>query len=388
MYVRSLLAASALSLNAVAFLVVPEVLPPLADGEIPHISHAVDTQNAHTEQIQLACDECPFPTADSDGVVSWSSNTKSSLVSLLNANPLRRRSKTNTQYQEFNFVTEDGKLFVNDALLFPPAPTVPVDVKAVQRRDADGETTEPLNLGFALVAVPLAPPQDEMELMQIRFSPLDIAGHPAPLDTVSLTVVKTAAGDLFLARTEIEPPAGQDDHESWEQCNGEVRCLRRLIFVRIQALVQSAKAHMMNLKAKLMFGGKGCHGKSRVGHMKHGHHGMESDSEHKHPHHMGHNGHHHRHAWRRTFLRIVRFIVVPAILGVLAGLTASAVGMIVGQLIVFVWARFRRNTTSRSTSTLEQGTVSEKEVLMAQDAQVDDLPPYSDEEQTPPADTK
>ena len=96
MYVRSLLAASALSLNAVAFLVVPEVLPPLADGEIPHISHAVDTQNAHTEQIQLACDECPFPTADSDGVVSWSSNTKSSLVSLLNANPLRRRSKTNT----------------------------------------------------------------------------------------------------------------------------------------------------------------------------------------------------------------------------------------------------------------------------------------------------
>jgi hypothetical protein len=62
--------------------------------------------------------------------------------------------------------------------------------------------------------------------------------------------------------------------------------------------------------------------------------------------------------------------------------------MIVGQLIVFVWTRFRRNTTSRSTSTLEQGTVSEKEILMAQDAEVDDLPPYSDDDQTPPADTK
>ncbi|CRG87168.1 hypothetical protein PISL3812_04185 [Talaromyces islandicus] len=371
MYVRSLLAASALSLNAAAFLLVPEVIPPIHDGEdapIPHISHAVDTQHAQTEQIQLTCDECPFPTADSEGFVSWSSDTKSSL--------------------EFNFFAEDGKLFVNDALLFPPVPTVPVDVKAVQRRDADGETTEPLNLGFALVAVPLAPPQDDMELMQIRFSPLDIEGHPVPLDTISLTVVKTASGDLFLARTEIEPPAGQDDHESWEKCNGDVRCLRRLIFVRIQALVQSAKAHMMNLKAKLMFGGKGCHGKPRAGHMKHGHHDMESASEH--PHHMGPNGHphHHRHAWRRTFLRIVRFIVVPAILGVLAGLTASAVGMIVGQLIVFVWMRFRRNTTSRSTSALEQGTVSEKETLIAQDAQVDDLPPYSDEDQSPPADTK
>jgi hypothetical protein len=373
MYARSLLAVSALSLNAAAFLVVPEVLPPL-EGEntpLPHISHAVDTLHAHTEQIQLACDECPFPTANSDGLVSWSSDTKSSL--------------------EFNFSTEDGKLFVNDALVFPPLPTVPIDVKAVQRRDADGETTEPLNLGFALVAVPLAPPQDDMELMQIRFSPLDIEGHPVPLDTISLTVIKTGSGDLLLARTEIEPPAGQDDHESWEQCNGEVRCLRRLVFVRIQALAQSAKAHMMNLKAKLMFGGKGCHGKSRPGHMKHGHHDLENTSEHKHPgHHMGPNGHahHHRHGWHRTFLRIVRFIVVPAILGVLAGLAASAVGMIVGQLIVFVWARFRRNTTTQSTSTLEQGTVSEKEILMAQDAQADDLPPYSDEEQTPPADTK
>lgn len=88
MYVRSLLAASALSLNAAAFLVVPEVLPPLEDGEnanapIPHISHAVDMQNVQAEQVQLACDGCPFPTADSDGLVSWSSDTQSSLVSLL-----------------------------------------------------------------------------------------------------------------------------------------------------------------------------------------------------------------------------------------------------------------------------------------------------------------
>jgi hypothetical protein len=85
MYARSLLAASALSLNAAAFLVVPEVLPPIHDGEnapIPPISHAVDMQNANIEQIQLACDECPFPTAGSDGLVSWSSDTKSSLVSL------------------------------------------------------------------------------------------------------------------------------------------------------------------------------------------------------------------------------------------------------------------------------------------------------------------
>ncbi|KAH8702434.1 hypothetical protein BGW36DRAFT_372851 [Talaromyces proteolyticus] len=373
MYLRSLLTASALSLNAAAFLVVPEALPPLEDASLPHIAHTIGAPSDHLEQFQLACDACPFPENESDGVVSWSTDTRSSL--------------------ELNFYTNDGQLYVNDARVFPVPPTT-VDVKAVQRRESDGKETDPLKLGFALVALPVAPPEDGLELMQIRFSPLDIEGHPAPLDTISLAMIKTASGDLFIARTDIEPPAGEDDHESWEQCNGDIRCLRRLVLLRIHALFQSAKAHMMNLKSKILHANKGCHGKPRIAHLKHGHHGEADAGELRHPgHRWGANGHqhpHHRHGWRRTVSRIVRFIVIPAVLGVLAGLTASAIGMLVGQLIVFVWMRYRRSTTSRSTSTLEQGTTSEKYGLMVEDAPEEDLPPYRDEDQPqlPPTDAK
>jgi hypothetical protein len=66
--------------------------------------------------------------------------------------------------------------------------------------------------------------------------------------------------------------------------------------------------------------------------------------------------------------------------------------MLAGQAIIFMWLRYRRNTTSRSTSTLEQGNSTEKARLMAQDVLNDELPPYSDEDHEtniiPPADTK
>lgn len=97
---------------------------------------------------------------------------------------------------------------------------------------------------------------------------------------------------------------------------------------------------------------------------------MERPPRPHHHHHM-HHGH-----WERTFSRVVRFIVVPAILGVLAGLAASALGMLVGQVVVFFWQRYRRSGSKRSE---ERGTVGEKQGLMAEAS--DELPPaYSDEE--------
>jgi hypothetical protein len=93
------------------------------------------------------------------------------------------------------------------------------------------------------------------------------------------------------------------------------------------------------------------------------------------PHHHHHMHHMHHGKWERTVHRVVRFIVVPAVLGVLAGLAASALGMLVGQIVVFMWQRFRRSTPKKS---LEQGTVSEKQGLMMES---EELPPaYSDEE--------
>lgn len=301
-----------------------------------------------------------------------------------------------TQSQELKIRADDGNLYVNDAHIFPVTFDSVETVKAVQRRESDGQETEPLKLGFALMALPLAPPQDDMELLQIRFSPLDIDGHPAPLDTVSITAIQTASGELFILRTEVELPAGEDDHASWKKCNGEMQCLRHLIFDRIKALVHSAQAHMMNLKSKLGLG-MGCHGKAHGAHRKPGHRRPEmGDFEEGMPedHHFDgqppHPHHHHMHGLRRTLFRVVRYIFVPALLGIFAGLTASAIGMLFGHAIVFLWMRYRRGTSTRSTSNLEQGTLSEKAVLMEEEGvSIEELPPYSDEDaQAAPQDVK
>lgn len=366
MLFRSLVAASAVSLSASAFLVVPEVHPSAqAPPNLP-ATNAVELGDSQSKTFELICDDCPFPETAEDGVVTWSENTKSAL--------------------QLDFHVENGNLYVNNAHIFPVTLDSVETVTAVQRRESDGQETEPLKLGFALMALPLAPPQDDMELLQIRFSPLDIDGHPAPLDTVSLTAIQTNAGDLFILRTEVELPAGQDDHASWKMCNGDTQCLRQLIFDRIRALVQSAQAHMMNLKSKLGFG-KGCHGKPHVPHHKPGHPGPdfdESEEGHRHRGHPHHPHHHHRHmsGLRRTVFRIVRFVIVPAVLGIFAGLTASAIGMLVGQAVVFLWMRYRRGSQpARSASTLEQGDVSEKAILlMEEEVHSEELPPYTDED--------
>jgi hypothetical protein len=375
MLFRSLVAASAFSLSASAFLVVPEThhpsQPHRQQGNVP-ASHALELENAHSESFSLLCDGCPFPETTPEGAVTWSENTRSSL--------------------ELNFHTDNGNLYVNDAHIYPVTLDSIETVKAVQRRESDGKETEPLKLGFALMALPLAPPQDDMELLQIRFSPLDIDGHPAPLDTISITAIQTTTGELFILRTEVELPAGEDDHDSWKTCDGDMQCLRRLILDRIRALVHAAQAHMMNLKSKLGLG-KGCHGKApHPGQHKPGRPISNIDEmEDVHPpHHKPHHHHHrHMHGLRRTLFRIVRFTIVPAVLGIFVGLTASAIGMLVGQAVVFLWARYRRGSgPAESSSTLEDGSASEKAVLMMDEDTEEGhpnepLPPYTDEDHTP-----
>ncbi|KAL2010313.1 hypothetical protein VTN00DRAFT_6120 [Thermoascus crustaceus] len=356
MIIRSLFAAGALSLGASAFLVVPEL-----DTSVqpPETVRHFDAHNAHSQEVRLACIECPFPEVGANGKISWTDGFDTSLA--------------------LNFSTEDGRLLVNDRQIMPP-PAHPLSVQAVLRRESDGLETDPISLGSALEVMPIVAAKDDpgAQLLSVRFTVLDLAGHPVPLETVAMAVINTSEGQLYIARTEVEETG--PDRLSWKQCRGEPKCLRRLLFARLRALIAGAKARMMRVASRLPIS-KGCHGKPRL---MQGHPSKHLPDGERPPfwRHGGlpHRPHHHMHhsGWERTFSRIVRFIVIPAVLGVLAGLVASAIGMLVGQVIVFLWHRYRRCGTDRSTSTVEYGTDTEKEALMAESP--DDLPPQYDEE--------
>lgn len=68
---------------------------------------------------------------------------------------------------------------------------------------------------------------------------------------------------------------------------------------------------------------------------------IETPNGAKDPHAHRHHGFLHRfaHIMRTT----VKIAFVPILIGVAFGMAASAIGMLIGQLVVFVWMRYRRN---------------------------------------------
>ncbi|KAF9894101.1 hypothetical protein FE257_009074 [Aspergillus nanangensis] len=350
MSLRSLLLGSAIALGAQALLVVPEIEADAIAPQVPDL-HPLDAHISQQQHIDLMCTECPFREIGPHGTVDWTDGYQTSL--------------------SLNFSIDNGFLLANGRQIFPPPP--PTLITAVQHRLTDGEESDPIPLGYAVEMLPLpSPPEDPIDLVEVRFTVLDLDGHPVPLDTVAISLIHDAEGSLYMAKTDIEETTA--DRLSWKQCRGKPHCLRRLLFNRMRALFASAKARMLGMAPKPSCGGRPRPEAYGPGHMRFpgDHSASEGAGGRPHHHHMHHPHHGH---WRHTFARMVRFIIVPAILGVSAGLVASAIGMLVGQTVVYLWQRYRR--TDRPES-LEQGTASEKEGLMVET--VEDLPPaYSDE---------
>jgi hypothetical protein len=316
-----------------------------------------------------------------------------------------------------DFLVEDSRMLANGRQIFPPAPPTPI--LAIQQNE-DGKHSDAVPVGYALEIMPVPHgPHDEpgYDLIDLRFTVLDVEDHPVPVDTVAISFIQTPQGEIFIARAGIEKTTPITKHTSWRECHGKTKCLQELLMTRIRGLLAGAKNRVMGLAKS---GRKGCHGKSKgntMGHHDphgpHDHHEEGSDGMHfpppppfgeenfeaeefgpggHHGHGHGHahgfsdNGrprphHHHGHhsAFARTFSRVVHFIVVPAVLGVLAGLTASAVGMLVGQAVVFLWQRYRGTQPTEHKAAWEQGEACEKQGLMAETRYSEEvLPEYTE----------
>ncbi|KAJ5134717.1 hypothetical protein N7526_006082 [Penicillium atrosanguineum] len=360
-----------------------------------------DTRHA---LVDLPCTDCPIRQIDEEGAFSWVDGKSSSLM--------------------LDFSIEDNRLLANGRQIFPPVPPTPVDVL---QEIEDGEVDGPMSVGYALEVMPVQTPFDEpgADLLDVRFTILDLDTRPVPVDTVAITLVQDPAGELFIAKTEIEKNTPPSERKSWKKCHGKPKCLQELLISRIRGLLAHAKERMMGKgpgpKAGPKGGPKGCDGKKglkgllgmfsghhdphkhhdEAGPEGHHHHGEETGPEgmfHDFEGPKGHYGHghfdpeaadrphHHMHhgpprgAFAHTFSRVFRFILVPAILGVLAGLTASAVGMLVGQAVVFLWQRYRGTKPQEHKAAWEQGDACEKQGLMSESENV--LPEYIETSQT------
>ena len=148
-------------------------------------------------------------------------------------------------------------------------------------------------------------------------------------------------------------------------------------------MLEAAKAHAGTAKAWAKGGCKdkkgpfGGHKGPFDGHRgPKGSHRPHGDGEGR-PHHGHHGPHHHGNRLAHILRQALRFFIVPALLGVVGGLVASAVGMLVGRTIVFMWARFHRGGQRGNIRIVEVAVEDdEKDALI-----IEELPPqYSDVE--------
>lgn len=260
-------------------------------------------------------------------------------------------------------------MLANGQQIFPPDPSALI--LAVQQNE-DGNHSDPVPVGYALEIMPVPRgPYDEAgyDLIDLRFTILNVEDQPVPVDTIAISFVQTPTGEIFIVRGGTEKTTPANKHTTWRQCNGKPRCLQQLLMARIRGLLASAKNRFMGMAKP---GRKGCHGKvngDKMGHPGAHPHGSSGHGSPR-PHH--HHGHHAGLA--RTFSRILHSIIFPVLIGLLAGLAASAVGMVVGHAVVFLWKRYRGTQPAdrRAAWEEEEGEAGEKQGLVAE-------PRYSEE---------
>ncbi|KAJ5737571.1 uncharacterized protein N7483_002696 [Penicillium malachiteum] len=257
MFVRSVLLGGTAALGASAMLVVPE-----ADTPVDKVETIED--GIFSYLVMMECNECPIREVNEEGVVSWTDGKPSTLF--------------------VDFHVEDNRLMANDHQIFPPVPAIPITV--TQYVDGSNEESGPMTAGYALeiAANRHAHSHDisDADVLDLRFTILDLENHPVPVDTIDLTLVLASNGDLHLADGEIKETAPPAEEMSWKNCHGSAKCLQRLVFDRVHGLLSAAKDRVFGMGGK-----KGCKGMKGMGgtHKSHDKAGKKGGKGDHHKHH-------------------------------------------------------------------------------------------------------
>lgn len=341
----ALVAATSLFFSTSAFLITPEIAE--AAGVATESWKGLIFDRPRT--LDVACHKCPFVVEEKD--VAGLKSVARFLV-----------AGENTIHLEF--VAEDGELKVNNASIYSQAgiskERLP-KVFAHQNRIDNGEAgiDVPVDYAFSVeTAVKPGPRfrrgkfgrinmEDNGELLLIDFTVMSLAGQPVQAQTAHLELVRDQDGSLTILRIE----GAEFDNSQNDACsnasNPTVCRIRAMVFDRLHTLMEEAQGRASAMKEWMKTsapapGNKG-HKKPCPGRKGHGGPpGVGPDGRpHRGPH-GPHHGHHRGHRISHVINHVLRNFVMPALLGIAGGLAASALGMMVGQFIVYLWVRFGR----------------------------------------------
>ena len=397
MYLPTLLSTAALALTANAFLIPPEIADKAqavhhAGAEQLHKAKAKAGEivpqivDHNSYDIKLDCASCPFALkSERSGVHEWTNDVESDLL--------------------MHFAAKDDQLTLNGKPFYPITPNkLPglLYTPQVRKASEDGKGLEgydkDLKLSYTLEFETNAETEED-SLIDIKMTVLGIDGQMVKIDDVDIKVNKHKADGVVsiycqsvdtvdqtdvqiqlsilsvdtVARSPNDPDAKCPNmpcrvmaklgaaiaharakaalaaHKAGHAAH-KVKCFCMRCFQRLAghpaALKPSGDAKSTKLPTHNVF---------RPGHLRPQHHG-------------GHKHHHGGmlHSVMGFARHIFTFVILPVMVGVAVGITASAIGMLVGQAVVFLWLKYRRS----GNATYDAVQTDDKE---------DSLPAYEDE---------
>ncbi|KAK5101045.1 hypothetical protein LTS08_004651 [Lithohypha guttulata] len=367
MYLSTALVAG-LAAATSAFLVPPHVSGDFKDarfrgGPPEHVKEFIHhLLQQRTTAIDLECPNCPYAVPKGQNeegeYVEWAVEPADSYIHL-------------------EFDTHDQSLNLNGQTLLPfnkaHEGRKSKVITAHQFRTDDDDQTNDLHLNFALELMPAipSPHKDDVNLIPIEFTVFGLSGMPVKVNTISLKLIQTPNNDLVIVNTEQVPFRETPGAEACEGATSWPLCrLQAIVASRMRSMLEATKEKANKVHEWV----KGCSGGSKSGPSGLSRYSPPSDGEKPHPHH-GHHAHHRHHGGHRyhrashMLHQTLRFFIVPALLGIIGGLVASAVGMLVGQAIILIWFKAYRHG--------RRGPVrSERETVIIEEEKEEPLPQY------------
>jgi len=331
---------------------------------VPEVAELPDTHNSNnvvpaiidhnTQVINLDCSSCLYAVkSDSNKVHEWTPGIASDL--------------------EMKFEADGKVLKFNGVPFYPKTdPTMP-PLLSVSQKKKDGEVSTMEGYDGQLrmsYSVEYSTKQfKDHTLVTLLMTVMGIDGQMIKVDNVQIKVIKGRDGTLSLFSITLIPASPNDPDA---KCENILCRFFTKILTNVNKAKATAKATAKGAVHKMKcFCVKCIH--ALTGHKNHPppHHkgGKHPGAPHRRPDgtmelpsHIqfkpGHKFHHHQHTsffgrMAMVLVTTVKVVFVPILIGVAFGMAASAVGMLVGQLIVFLWMRFRGNKREAAYQSLE-----------------------------------
>ena len=337
--------------SAVAFLI-----PEINTENQPKADFLPASILTNTQTINLDCSTCPFAlSTQRNGAQEWTNDVESEL--------------------EMTFQTDGKTLKLNGVPFYPIANAILPPTLYVSQSKKDGQSSNMegydgnLRLSYSIE-------YDEKKfgdnsLVTISMTVMGLDAQMVHVDNIEISVIKQQDGTVsilpitpfpkpetnilqFILQSTKVVPVSPDSPDA--KCE-TIMCR---VFTKVITGMAKAKTSANSAGKKMKCFCMKCFHKI-VGYKNHQAQPHHHEGQHGMPHRLpdgtmvlpshiqfkphGHSHHHHHHGFGHRMVTVLRttfrVVFVPILIGVAFGMAASAIGMLVGQAVVFVWTKYR-----------------------------------------------